>query len=108
MEESVSAAEVKRTSSSETYLHALLKYTNYSIQVLAYTGAGDGILSPAVFCTTEEDSKTFDFFLNTTDLDRPTKNIFCLMFYQKWTNLLLRFSQIDGDLFHFPRFKELV
>lgn len=49
------ASEIKRISSTETTLHALLKYTNYSIQVLAYTGAGDGILSPAIFCTTEED-----------------------------------------------------
>ncbi|XP_034948275.1 Down syndrome cell adhesion molecule-like protein Dscam2 isoform X1 [Chelonus insularis] len=47
--------EVKRTSSEETYLHTLYKYTNYSIRVLAYTGAGDGVLSPAIYCTTEED-----------------------------------------------------
>ncbi|XP_024944983.1 Down syndrome cell adhesion molecule-like protein Dscam2 isoform X2 [Cephus cinctus] len=47
--------EVKRTSSEETYLHTLYKYTNYSIRVLAYTSAGDGVLSPPIFCTTEED-----------------------------------------------------
>lgn len=47
--------EVKRTSSSETYLHGLYKFTNYSIKVLAYTGAGDGIMSHPLFCTTEED-----------------------------------------------------
>ncbi|XP_053986908.1 cell adhesion molecule Dscam2 isoform X2 [Hylaeus volcanicus] len=47
--------EVKKTSSVETYLHTLYKYTNYSIRVLAYTGAGDGVLSPPIFCTTEED-----------------------------------------------------
>ncbi|KMQ94061.1 down syndrome cell adhesion molecule [Lasius niger] len=47
--------EVKRTSSMETYLHTLYKYTNYSIKVLAYTGAGDGALSPPIFCMTEED-----------------------------------------------------
>ncbi|XP_063973280.1 cell adhesion molecule Dscam1 isoform X2 [Diachasmimorpha longicaudata] len=47
--------EVKRTSSEETYLHTLYKYTNYSIRVLAYTGAGDGVLSLAIYCTTEED-----------------------------------------------------
>ena len=49
--------EVKKTSSVETYLHTLYKYTNYSIRVLAYTGAGDGVLSPPIFCTTEEDGK---------------------------------------------------
>ncbi|TGZ53114.1 Uncharacterized protein DBV15_05473 [Temnothorax longispinosus] len=47
--------EVKRTSSMDTYLHTLYKYTNYSIKVLAYTGAGDGALSPPIFCMTEED-----------------------------------------------------
>ncbi|XP_044017269.1 Down syndrome cell adhesion molecule-like protein Dscam2 [Aphidius gifuensis] len=47
--------EVKRTSSEETYLHTLYKFTNYSIRVLAYTGAGDGVLSSAIYCTTEED-----------------------------------------------------
>lgn len=49
--------EVKKTSSVETYLHTLYKYTNYSIRVLAYTGAGDGVLSPPIFCTTEEDGR---------------------------------------------------
>lgn len=52
--------EVKRTSSMETYLHTLYKYTNYSIKVLAYTGAGDGALSPPIFCMTEEDGETFN------------------------------------------------
>ncbi|XP_071054820.1 cell adhesion molecule Dscam2 [Onthophagus taurus] len=47
--------EVKRTPSTDTYLHGLYKYTNYSIKALAYTGAGDGILSSPLFCTTEED-----------------------------------------------------
>ncbi|EFN83957.1 Down syndrome cell adhesion molecule, partial [Harpegnathos saltator] len=47
--------EVKKTSSMETYLHTLYKYTNYSIKVLAYTKAGDGALSPPIFCMTEED-----------------------------------------------------
>ncbi|XP_046477031.1 cell adhesion molecule Dscam1 isoform X1 [Neodiprion pinetum] len=47
--------EVKRTSSEETYLHTLYKYTNYSIRVLAYTGAGDGELSLPTYCSTEED-----------------------------------------------------
>lgn len=52
--------EVKRTSSEETYLHTLYKYTNYSIRVLAFTGAGDGVLSAAIYCTTEEDGERHD------------------------------------------------
>lgn len=49
--------EVKKTTSMDTYLHTLYKYTNYSIKVLAYTSAGDGALSPPIFCMTEEDGK---------------------------------------------------
>lgn len=49
--------EVKRTSSSETYLHGLYKFTNYTIKVLAYTEAGDGVMSDHLFCRTEEDRK---------------------------------------------------
>lgn len=49
--------EVKKTSSMDTYLHTLYKYTNYSIKVLAYTKAGDGALSPPIFCMTEEDGE---------------------------------------------------
>lgn len=55
--------EVKKTSSVETYLHTLYKYTNYSIRVLAYTGAGDGVLSPPIFCTTEEDGKNDIYYI---------------------------------------------
>ncbi|XP_028160475.1 Down syndrome cell adhesion molecule homolog [Ostrinia furnacalis] len=47
--------EIKRVTTTDTYLHTLRKYTNYSIQLLAYTGAGDGRRSPPVYCTTEED-----------------------------------------------------
>uniref|UniRef100_A0A336KKP0 CSON012059 protein n=1 Tax=Culicoides sonorensis TaxID=179676 RepID=A0A336KKP0_CULSO len=53
--EFASPSEIKRTSNLETYLHALLKATNYSIKVLAYTSSGDGVSSTAVFCSTEED-----------------------------------------------------
>ncbi|CAH0405117.1 unnamed protein product [Chilo suppressalis] len=47
--------EIKRVTTTETYLHTLRKYTNYSIQVLAFTNAGDGKRSPPVYCMTEED-----------------------------------------------------
>lgn len=49
--------EVKRVINTETFLHALHKYTNYSVQVLAFTNAGDGKRSPPVYCMTEEDGK---------------------------------------------------
>lgn len=47
--------EVKRTSSLETYLHALYKATNYSVQVLAYTSSGDGDSTSTFHCSTEDD-----------------------------------------------------
>ncbi|XP_049878899.1 Down syndrome cell adhesion molecule-like protein Dscam2 [Pectinophora gossypiella] len=47
--------EIKRVTTTETYLHTLRKYTNYSVQVLAFTNAGDGKRSPPVYCMTEED-----------------------------------------------------
>ncbi|GBO98925.1 Down syndrome cell adhesion molecule homolog [Eumeta japonica] len=47
--------EIKRVTTTDTYLHTLHKYTNYSVQVLAFTNAGDGKRSPPVFCMTEED-----------------------------------------------------
>ncbi|CAH0727689.1 unnamed protein product, partial [Brenthis ino] len=48
-------AELKRVTTTETYLHALHKYSNYSVQVAAYTAAGDGKRSAPVYCMTEED-----------------------------------------------------
>lgn len=47
--------EIKRTSNLETYLHALYKASNYSIRVLAYTTAGDGVTSHPIYCATDED-----------------------------------------------------
>ena len=49
------ASEVKRTSNMETYLHGLLKATNYSIRVLAFTSSGDGLHSMPIYCSTDED-----------------------------------------------------
>lgn len=46
---------MKRTSNMETYLHGLLKATNYSIRVLSYTSSGDGLSSIPVYCSTDED-----------------------------------------------------
>lgn len=69
------ASEVKRTTNMETYLHGaynikffylsdfrkspyftgLMKATNYSVRVLAFTTSGDGLHSIPVYCTTDED-----------------------------------------------------
>ncbi|XP_071566445.1 cell adhesion molecule Dscam2 isoform X2 [Temnothorax nylanderi] len=47
--------EMKITTALTVVLHSLEKYTNYSIQVLAYTRTGDGASSSPLYCVTEED-----------------------------------------------------
>ncbi|XP_018406582.1 PREDICTED: Down syndrome cell adhesion molecule-like protein Dscam2 [Cyphomyrmex costatus] len=47
--------EMKITTALTVVLHSLEKYTNYSIQVLAYTRTGDGVASLPLYCVTEED-----------------------------------------------------
>ena len=48
-------SETKITSALTVVIHGLEKYTNYSVQVLASTRAGDGIASSSLYCVTEED-----------------------------------------------------
>lgn len=38
-------------------LAGLRKYTNYSIQILAYTRVGDGVPTRTMYCRTKEDGK---------------------------------------------------
>lgn len=45
---------------------------------MAYTGAGDGVLSPPIFCTTEEDGKNL-FSLIFTDWIKFSKSIKTLL-----------------------------
>ncbi|XP_033302341.1 Down syndrome cell adhesion molecule-like protein Dscam2 isoform X6 [Bombus vosnesenskii] len=47
--------ETKITTALTVVIHSLEKYTNYSVQVLASTRAGDGIASSPLHCVTEED-----------------------------------------------------
>ncbi|KAI5751952.1 hypothetical protein M8J77_012420 [Diaphorina citri] len=47
--------DTKITPSSETILHGLKKFTNYSMQILAYTSGGDGVKSAPIHCQTEQD-----------------------------------------------------
>lgn len=57
-----STKDTKITVSSETILHGLQKFTNYSMEVLAFTAGGDGVRAPRIYCQTEQDGK--DFFYN--------------------------------------------
>lgn len=45
--------------SSETILHGLKKFTNYSMEVLAFTAGGDGVRAPRIYCQTEQDGMYF-------------------------------------------------
>lgn len=49
--------DTKITASSETILHGLKKYTNYSMEVLATTNGGDGVRSTPIHCQTEQDGR---------------------------------------------------
>lgn len=43
-------------------LSNLKKFTNYSIQVLAFTRVGDGVVSKPLYCQTEEDGMDANSF----------------------------------------------
>ncbi|XP_058796799.1 cell adhesion molecule Dscam2 [Phymastichus coffea] len=51
----VDEMEVRKTSALTTVLTGLRKYTNYSIQVVAFTRVGDGQPTRTIYCHTEED-----------------------------------------------------
>ncbi|KAH0954098.1 hypothetical protein HN011_010881, partial [Eciton burchellii] len=51
----VDEMEIRKTSALTTVLTGLRRYTNYTIQVLAYTRIGDGVPSAMIYCQTEED-----------------------------------------------------
>ncbi|XP_043207619.1 Down syndrome cell adhesion molecule-like protein Dscam2 isoform X5 [Amphibalanus amphitrite] len=50
-----STIDMAKSTSTETLLTGLKKYTEYNITVLAYTGGGDGPRSRSAICRTEED-----------------------------------------------------
>ncbi|XP_046971560.1 Down syndrome cell adhesion molecule-like protein Dscam2 [Vanessa cardui] len=49
-------AEVKRVAGVETLLLALRPHSNYTVQALAYTAAGDGVPAHPIHCTTQQDA----------------------------------------------------
>jgi hypothetical protein len=49
---------IKKTTNLETNLHGLAKFANYSVRVLAFTSAGEGVRSSPFHCTTEEDGES--------------------------------------------------
>lgn len=55
--------DTRKTTALTTVLTSLKKFSNYSIQVLAYTRMGDGVMSQPIFCHTEEDGEIKIFFV---------------------------------------------
>lgn len=55
--DSQAGRETKISHALSTVLHALSPYTNYTVQVLAFTRAGEGVASNPVSCTTGETGK---------------------------------------------------
>jgi Fibronectin type III domain len=49
--------DTRKTTALTTVLTTLKKFSNYSMQVLAYTRMGDGVISHPIFCHTEEDGE---------------------------------------------------
>lgn len=47
----------RKTTDLTIVLSGLRKFTNYSVQVLAFTRIGDGVESKPIYCQTEEDGK---------------------------------------------------
>ncbi|XP_044574410.1 Down syndrome cell adhesion molecule-like protein Dscam2 isoform X3 [Cotesia glomerata] len=52
--EIVGSRDTKITQALSTVLHDLRPYTNYTVQILAYTRAGEGVTSTPISCMTEE------------------------------------------------------
>ena len=53
-------------------LYGLRKFTNYSIQVLAYTRRGEGVRSPAIYVSTQPDSTYLHLLYTYTILYIPS------------------------------------
>jgi len=47
--------QTKVISSVRTVINKLMKFSNYSVTVLAFTSAGDGAKSAPIYCRTDED-----------------------------------------------------
>ncbi|KAJ8974837.1 hypothetical protein NQ317_006679 [Molorchus minor] len=47
--------ETRKTTALTTVITGLRKFTNYSLQVLAFTKVGDGVLTAPMYCQSEED-----------------------------------------------------
>lgn len=66
----------RKTTAMTIVLTGLLKYSNYSVQVLAYTRAGDGVPSRPIYCHTEEDGESSDQESSRIRYEKYNANLF--------------------------------
>ena len=59
----MNTARLSAVIGTTTTLTGLIPFTNYSVQVLAYTSAGDGDFSTSVSCSTETDGRPYIYSL---------------------------------------------
>lgn len=62
------------TTREQVELRGLEKFTNYSVQVLAYTQAGDGVRSNVLYIQTREDRKYT--WTETQNVKKSVFNVF--------------------------------
>lgn len=80
-------AEVKRVAGVETLLLALRPHTNYTVQALAYTAAGDGVPAHPIHCTTQPDGNPVTY-LNILHL---------LLIFLKFLYAIISFCAVPGS-----------
>lgn len=64
----------RKTTDLTLVLSGLKKFTNYSVQVLAFTRIGDGVVSKPLYCQTEEDGKKQNFIYSKKNYSNKTIN----------------------------------
>lgn len=57
--------ETRKTTALTTVITGVRKFTNYSLQVLAFTKVGDGVHTSTIYCQTDEDGKVSHATLNS-------------------------------------------
>ena len=78
-----------------------MAFTNYSVQILAYTSAGDGELSAPVACATEPDGECV--IINLLDIVRPYLHNIPLLIYfdQLYSPLVQTVAHLSIGNWHF-------
>lgn len=79
------------TTREQVELRGLEKFTNYSIQVLAYTQAGDGVRSNVLYIQTREDCESSSQDISPCTKEKARLRVMC---HRLWPHL--RFFLVPG------------